>query len=314
LSIVLMYHSTGDVPAGTDLFDLHVGPERFREQIKFLAAHYDILPLADLYRNAASGRPARNCVAISFDDGYANNLSVAAPILRDFGAPATLFLCTGFLDREAYWWDQLAQIVLTATRYPARLADIECGFLGAERLLSETPQLRDHAAPPEAKAAPLRQLVLELWGTLRHLPLDRIYAVLTELDELFGATVDLTAVRPLRAEMVPLAAQAFTIGAHTVTHPFLTTVDDTRLRAEIADSRSVCRRLSGQPVDCFSYPFGDVDPRVEAAVAPHTSLACTVQEGVVGASCHPLRVPRVQAPAWAPDQLGAKLEAVMRAA
>jgi peptidoglycan/xylan/chitin deacetylase (PgdA/CDA1 family) len=306
-----MYHSIGNVPAGTDIFDLHVGPERFREQIEFLASCYDILPLSELYYYAHSGQQVRNSLALTFDDGYANNLSVAAPILREFQAPATLFLCTDFLGRDAYWWDHLAQIVLTATQYPRKLAHIECGFLGAERLLNENPALQGQSAE-ESKAGALKELVLELWGSLRHLSLDRIYGLLGELDSLFAPNVDLTGVRPLRIDEVQLAADIFTIGAHTITHPFLTAVDDQRLNAEIAGSLSMCRTLSSQVVDCFSYPFGDFDARVAAEVAPHMSLACTAQEGIVGPGTDPLRIPRIQIPAWTPDQLGSKLDDVMR--
>jgi len=306
-----MYHSIGNVPAETDIFDLHVGPERFREQIEFLASHYEILPLSKLYHHARSGRPTPNSLALTFDDGYANNLSVAAPILREFQAPATLFLCTGFLGRDAYWWDHLAQIVLTATHYPRKLAHIEFGFLGAERLLSENPALHGRRVQ-EREAGALKELVLELWGGLRHLSLDRIYGLLRELDSLFVPDVDLSGVRPLRIEEVRLAADVFTIGAHTVTHPFLTAVDDQRLNAEISESRSMCKTLSGQVVDCFSYPFGNVNPRVAAEVALHMSLACTVQEGVVGSDTDPLKIPRIQIPAWTPDQLNSKLDDVMR--
>jgi peptidoglycan/xylan/chitin deacetylase (PgdA/CDA1 family) len=306
-----MYHSIGNVPAGTDIFNLHVGPERFREQIEFLASYYEILPLTWLYHCARSGRPAPNALALTFDDGYANNLTVAAPILQEFQAPATLFLSTGFLGRDAYWWDRLAQIVLTATHYPSKLVHIEPSFLGAERVLNENLDLHKWSAQ-ESKLGPLRELVLELWGGLRHLSLDRIYGLLGELDSLFAPNVDLTGARPLRIDEVRLAADVFTIGAHTVTHPFLTAVDNQRLNAEISESRSMCRTLSGQVVDCFSYPFGNVDARVAAEVAPHMSLACTVQEGVVGSDTDPLWIPRIQISAWTPDELNSKLDDVMR--
>lgn len=113
--VVLMYHSVCR-NAGRDLFNLHVDPERFEAQIATLAATYQIVSLTEIGRDIGAGSLRPNTLAVTFDDGYANNLSIAAPVLQKFNVPATLFICTGFLGRDAFWWDQLVNIIFGAVK------------------------------------------------------------------------------------------------------------------------------------------------------------------------------------------------------
>lgn len=71
-------------------------------------------------------------------------------------------------------------------------------------------------------------------------------------------------------QIVDLASRGFEIGAHTLTHPHLTELDDERLVREIVDSKHRLEDLVGSEVSSFSYPYGDCDERV---------IAATVQAG-----------------------------------
>ncbi len=87
---ILTYHSVGH-----RTHEMNVHPEQFQEQMEWLAEHVPIIPL----RDAIEGTPG---IAITFDDGYADNLTQAAPILRQLHFPATVFMVAGcaggFLD------------------------------------------------------------------------------------------------------------------------------------------------------------------------------------------------------------------------
>ena len=82
-SRILTYHSVGHRD-----HEMNVTPEDFRAQMKWISENCVIIPLAD----AAMGKPG---IAITFDDGYRDNLINAAPILKEFGFTATVFVVTG---------------------------------------------------------------------------------------------------------------------------------------------------------------------------------------------------------------------------
>lgn len=103
--VVLMYHGvTNDDSIYTSNNGLQVLGSAFEEQMIFLKKYYDIVPLS----KATECSYAKPRLAITFDDGYANNYNVAFPILEKHGIPATIFLVTDTIDRDhVFWFDKL---------------------------------------------------------------------------------------------------------------------------------------------------------------------------------------------------------------
>ncbi len=105
-ALILMYHSIS--PASMEPYispKNRVAPEIFRRQISHLREHHTLVPLAQIIRHLTDGdRLPENAVAITFDDGYLDNLTVAAPILNEFNVPATIYLATGYIDGELTQW------------------------------------------------------------------------------------------------------------------------------------------------------------------------------------------------------------------
>lgn len=90
------------------------------------------------------------------------------------------------------------------------------------------------------------------------------------------------------------AGRGVSFGSHTLTHPWLTRLDDASLRAEVCDSKKLIEDQLGGPVHHFCYPFGDHDERVVAAVRESGyRTACTTRRGTVRAGSDPLRLPRM---------------------
>ncbi len=106
---VLLYHRVAETP-----FDLHglcVTPDEFRAQMTHLANAYRPVPLIQFAMAAREGWLPDRAVAVTFDDGYADNLEIASPILLELGIPATFFVTSdGLLGRAEVWWDVLAEI------------------------------------------------------------------------------------------------------------------------------------------------------------------------------------------------------------
>lgn len=93
--VVLCYHSVSTEPCAVS-----ARPEAFDQHLQWLKAHCEIVPFSHVADAARPGRPGRPVVAITFDDGYADNYEYAFPLLRRHGAAATFFVTAGFLERD----------------------------------------------------------------------------------------------------------------------------------------------------------------------------------------------------------------------
>ena len=104
-SIVLVYHRVANV--SHDPLQLCVSIQNFRDQISYLKKKFDIVPLSQIVGSLRSRKIKNRTLAITFDDGYADNLYEALPILEEFNVPATIFITTGNTDsQEDFYWDK----------------------------------------------------------------------------------------------------------------------------------------------------------------------------------------------------------------
>ncbi len=236
--LVLAYHRVADVPR--DPFGLCVRPERFAEHLSLLPDLADVVPISEV----GLGRSGdRRRVAITFDDGYADLVDVAAPLLRERGLHATFFLATAGLDPESeFWWDRLEHMILDAPgdTEPARI------------------RIGGDAHPVDTRSAPSRSVSLrDVNRALRKRSPEEIEAALASLAEMVGgwdgACEHHRRLAPGRARELLSAGE---VGAHTRTHPLLPMLDDASASAEIRGSRDDVARLVGAPARSFAYPFG----------------------------------------------------------
>ena len=213
-------------------------PEDFAAHLDFLVRHFQVVGIDDLLACLDGGDdlPERAAL-VTFDDGYRDNLEVAAPLLAERGLPATLFLTTGPTDGgPSLYWDLAAWVV-------------EHG----RRCFGDLPALgrRDWSEPAER-----RRIIHEFVYATKRLSPDRREAALAALrvavdapdgDRIPNLYLDWDGVRALRG---------WTIGAHTVTHPVLTAITPGQAAAEIAGSADRIRAETGQPVRALAYPNG----------------------------------------------------------
>jgi peptidoglycan/xylan/chitin deacetylase (PgdA/CDA1 family) len=256
--LVIVRHHRAYAPGERPLVRLGVDAEVLRAQLGALA-RLGLAPVtvSEGLAHVAEGRPDR-AVAFSFDDGYADNVRVALPLLAAAGARATFFLTAGLIEeRRAPWWDELEHL-LTETRRPRLELDGRAWRLGDRR--ERTAALR--AVLPALRTTPERQR--------------------TRLGEL-AATLDVAAPAPCRLatweECGRLAEAGMEVGAHTLTHPFLTTLPAAAQRAEIAGSFDLVERRLGLRPRGFAYPGGDHDGTSVAEAAAVSAWAVTTTAG-----------------------------------
>jgi peptidoglycan/xylan/chitin deacetylase (PgdA/CDA1 family) len=283
-----MYHSISEPQPETDVWELEVHPDRFEEQMVALVDRFDIISIAELGEHLRSKRLRPNTVAITFDDGYANNVTNAGPVLRRLGIPATLFLCTGFLDRPSFWWHELLETVVYSKRFPQRLPP---ALTDAEQYRRDHDNLR---SDPHIR----RELALRLWRTLRLRDRATIDATLASLRDLFEPLSLRQDLRPLKHREVTAALTCFAIGAHSVTHLPLSTIEDHLVAWEVVESQRVCEALSGKPVRTFAYPYGEFSAKVARFMSRHMDVAFTTGNKSVTSAMTSYEIPRVHVGDW----------------
>jgi peptidoglycan/xylan/chitin deacetylase (PgdA/CDA1 family)/glycosyltransferase involved in cell wall biosynthesis/SAM-dependent methyltransferase len=279
---ILAYHRVGDLTP--DSHRLCTPPAVFREHMAYVRDHFSPIGLDDLVRAAATGRIPEGAVAITFDDGYFDALTVASPILEEFGLPATFFVNTDRLDEpHERWWDILERVLLSDIPAPPELATTVDGRVlriptKTARERCDALELLNRTAWPMDAAArqALVDHVLAWSGTLASAR--ATHRVLTT-DE-----VRTLASRP-----------GHTIGAHTVHHLALTTQSSETKRREVVESKDALERALQRPVTLFAYPYGDFDGELVRTVGEagfHTAV--TVEAGLVSAGVNRLLLPRCE--------------------
>jgi peptidoglycan/xylan/chitin deacetylase (PgdA/CDA1 family) len=238
--VVVRYHALTD--GGDEVLyaapDICLPVDAFRLQMAFARRAYSVVSLDELVAALERGGklPPRS-LAITFDDGYADNHRLALPVLRDLGLPATVYVATGGVSNAApFWVAAVRALVLSAS--------------GAELAVpgQDPVPLGDSTARGPATKALTRALV-----PLRAAERAEVLAATAA-----SAGVDLHAV--LAGSMLTwdqireLHGAGWTIGAHTVTHSNVALAPPDDAERDILGSRDALAAAIGAPVHHFCYP------------------------------------------------------------
>ena len=280
---ILMYHRVAKT--NFDPWNIAVSPDEFERHLTNLR-NKAVLPLREFVELHRSKRLPRNAMAITFDDGYACNALVAAPILESFGYPATFFVVSKVIERpEEFWWDQLESIFHS----PKFEYDVATSLMS----LYTTKALGE----VDREIAPLAAFI-ELWRVLRELSTEQRYQYLDELRRHLGLE---NMIRPTHRPMTELelrtlgANPLFEVGAHTATHPCLPMLAPVEQRQEIILGAQFLERTLGNPIRSFAYPFGEFGPNTrDIVMASGFECAVTVEHRSVRWNDDQFKLPRRQ--------------------
>src|SRR5882672_1538142 len=253
--------------------------EESAEQLEALSSCATILPLGAALSHMQSGTLPAAAVSLTFDDGYRDNYTVAAPVLTSFGVGATFFVATGFMDGGAMWNDQAIE---TLRRHTGKSLDLTPLGLGVYDM--STDQARTQA-------------VRLLLSKLKYLPPEeRAKTVAAIADAVGSAPREQCMMTP--DEIVGLRRAGMEIGAHTVSHPILAKLDSAAADDEIAASKKALERILGDSIELFAYPNGkpgvDYKPEhVESVRRSGFTAAVTTATGYASAHSDRLQLPRI---------------------
>lgn len=275
--LILIYHRVHAEP--DPMFLGEPTAESFRWQMELVASFARPVDLAEGVRRLGQGTLPPRAVAVTFDDGYADNFSVAAPILHAAGIPATFFVATGFLDGGRMWNDTVIEAVRRAQG-----PGLDLRGLGLNGPLS-VRDTRDR-----------RETAKKILVAIKHRPQEERERTARQIADLVGA--QLPAKLMMSSEEVRRLAEAgMTIGAHTVSHPILRVLDQERAYEEIRGSKNSLERLTGRQVTLFAYPNGRRDEdynqaHVEMVRQLGFEAAVSTNRGVAQSSSDVLQLPR----------------------
>ena len=310
---ILMYHriATPDV----DPWGLSVSPERFAAHVQALRAHRTMLSMDAFVARLRSRDLPHDAVALTFDDGYSDNLCEVKPILEAADAPATVFLTTGRIGTEKeFWWDELARMVLTC-RDPVsgslivNANDLQIDLPPIDLTMEPRVNWRAWDRPVTAREATYQKL----WHALQSCTPDGRDAAMTHLRWLFGWTRPNPEDLPMcAADIRRLVSNCISVGAHGCTHQLLTSLPPVARVEEIQRSRVEAEALSGLPVTGFAYPHGDRDAEtIEMVRRAGYHWACSTCEATIDplrADLHDL--PRLAVADWRANMLLVRLGAL----
>jgi len=239
---VLMFHRVGNNREYMFNSDLMVGTGFLEEALKyFISSDIDIVSLDECYNRIASGKRTRRFVAITFDDGYSDNLTHALPVLEKYNAPFTVFLITAFPDhRMILWWYLLEELVMN---------NPEIEFTDNGRMFT-------YAASTEAEKR------AAFWEIRRYIMNSDQEQLVPVFRNIFNAGEEklYEPVRQMALSWEQVREMAghplVTMGAHTVNHPVLSQLPEEKVISEISNSMEIIEERTGRPVSHFAYPYG----------------------------------------------------------
>jgi peptidoglycan/xylan/chitin deacetylase (PgdA/CDA1 family) len=298
--VILMYHRVYET--SSDPWELCVSPCHFAEQLEVLSKNYQVISLNELVRSLREGQLPKRGVVLTFDDGYADNLWNAKPLLEKYELPATVFITSGSLDSPAeFWWDDLERILLQPRKLPKSLQ------------LSVQGRAHDWQTTNSDERQLAYMAIHQILQPLRSADRDQA------MGDLFDwSGVDQTGrsdYRPLTTvELTQLAqSELVAIGAHTVTHPLLSVMHQADQSAEIAGSRTKLEDILGSRVDTFSYPYGNLSAETAGIVAAAGfETAVTTNDRAVRVRANPFRLGRFAVGDWDGDRFKDRLEEAFR--
>jgi peptidoglycan/xylan/chitin deacetylase (PgdA/CDA1 family) len=311
-AMILVYHRVAE--GAVDPWALGVSPAHFAQQLQALVSIANPISLHDLV-NAKSDRdlPPRP-ICITFDDGYADNLYAAKPALEAYRVPGTVFVAPGYLGvPENLWWDELAKLILDPA---TRQEEVSLSLHGHHYIYTFPPETGDSGGPDpnnqwrawEIAPGPRQSAYLAIYTMLAGLPDHDRETALQQLRRGAKPYADRRQHRCLTEdELRQLASGGLVeIGAHTLTHPVLSTLPADQQQHEISGSKRRLEELIGKTITSFAYPYGKknhyTSQTVKTVRANGFACACSNFGGLVTRTSNRFVLPRFQPMDWDGDR------------
>ena len=302
---ILLYHRVFEEIQDPHL--LCVSPDNFSAHLAYLSRNFQVISLDDLAVRLKERRIPKRGVVITLDDGYADNLYNAKPLLMHYEVPATVFLTTGQIgSNREFWWDELEQILLQPGILPEILQFNVNGLnysynLGKAARYDKEIYQRNFRWNVYKKTDPgaRQELYRYLYNLLRYLHHDKQQNILDSLTALAGIKSIVRQTHRILSQIELgqlIDGRLIKAGAHTITHPVLSNLPVEMQKTEIIQSKNYLEKILNCPINSFSYPYGrkiDYAPQTEAILKDAKfTCACLTQWATVKENTGCFQLPR----------------------
>jgi peptidoglycan/xylan/chitin deacetylase (PgdA/CDA1 family) len=307
-AVILLYHRVASPQA--DPFLLCVSPEHFGQQLDVIRNEYHPIGLEELAAACAEGHVPDRAVAVTFDDGYADNWQAAAPALARRGIRATVFVAGDCLEGKPFFYDELERFLLWTPQLPRILHLTVEGREYQWDLESWSARPKKPGAEywkwnieQTADPTPRHRCYRELFSLLRGASAQSRRRVLSALRKAAGAGAAPVRLWMTKAEMRAAAKNGtLAFGSHTRTHPALNSLSREDQLEEILTGKRMLEKAIGGPTRMFAYPYGspwDVTEESVRLVREAGFLAaCANTPAPVDAESDPFWLPRCIVRNW----------------
>lgn len=233
---ILIYHR---VLADTDpIFPNEATTASFEQQMTMLQSVFNVLPLHEAVTRLKAGTLPARAACITFDDGYADNLTLATPILKKHGLHATFFIATAYLNGGRMFNDTVIESIRHS---PLRTLNLDELGLGSFDITNN-----------ETKAHAIGQILPHV----KYLPLDVREQTVARIAELAQSGPLPDDLMMTTGQLKTLHAAGMEIGGHTSRHPILAKLDANAVRKEIAAGKEFLEQTLNTRLRLFAYPNG----------------------------------------------------------
>jgi peptidoglycan/xylan/chitin deacetylase (PgdA/CDA1 family) len=254
--------------------------DEFAAKIEWISRNADIVPLEiALHETFRAGASRSRLAAITFDDGYKDNLKVAVPVLKAFGAHATFFIATKYIEGSGIFDDRIVQAVFNS----------KCRSLNAEQL-GLGNLLIDNSRNKQTS-------INRLLEHLKYLGLDEREQITNYL------ITQLVEVEPTNsmmdfAEIRQLVKSGMSLGSHSHAHAIATTLTDEAFESDLITGLDELQKISGSRSKLFAYPNGvpktDFRETHQKILSSHgIEFALSTQSGLTTSESNRYALPRI---------------------
>jgi peptidoglycan/xylan/chitin deacetylase (PgdA/CDA1 family) len=285
---IIAYHSvTTDWKKQSDYINrgITTDADKFNEQMRILRNEYNPVTLDEIaeWIRGTKLLPARS-VAVTFDDGFADNYYIAAPIMERYDIRGTIYLTVDAVQRgELPWFCRTAFLFQQAAARKIVLLD------------SETKRTWNLGNPDENREAFIyyNYPCAKLTG-------EELRNYIEKLETWFNFRLDRNDISGMMTfeQARELRQRGHNIGNHTLSHCNLAHISQELLCQEIAGADEILKRELGEPVEHFSYPHPCLNPQWNDATVAETEklnykTVTLTSFGVVTQRSLPLLLPRI---------------------
>lgn len=288
---VICYHrivASKNVNKGLLSDEIGIPAEVFEKQMRFMLKHFTPIKPSEVL--SALKTPGLY-FAVTFDDGFEDNYTVAAPILSKLGMEGGFYVVSDFVDTDKlFWWEQLAYLLRHTEHSTLDVNKVHKAWVEKE-VLEPLISFEDDTKKNDAQAA--------LSAALRHSSPSDIPEIMSSLSEQLNVELQLSGrEHPLMSwqQINDLKNRGFDIGGHTATHVNLGEAQASDYQAEIFDAKSNLEKELGQVAPTFAYPYGSfahyTEEASQAVKEAGYQCAFTTNHGIVTEESDVFELPR----------------------